>query len=214
MANYNNWSDDYWPLVFQAYMLKPKGVKSEWSKPVVDLAIELHLNPKVLHEKMELADRHDSPSLRRLWNLYADNTRRLNRDAKTVKQMAGFGNAGLFYDGVTADDDPCRDYMPIGGDTHVSTAVLTMVLRLYFSLTPVTMVTDTPEVQETARLTGLPTEHLVELLQLFQTFDPILRRKPATPSPVADEAQRLWNRFYNDTNLLDTAAARFEEYFD
>ena len=96
MANHPLWSDDYWLLLMQLYQKKPVGVKSEYSHPVVELGIELHIPPKTLHEQMRVLEQHDTPSLQRLWDNYADNTRRLARDVKRLRQMTGFGDSGLF----------------------------------------------------------------------------------------------------------------------
>ena len=86
MANHPLWSDDYWLLLMQLYQKKPVGVKSEYSHPVVELGIELHIPPKTLHEQMRVLEQHNTPSLQRLWDNYADNTRRLTRDARHYPQ--------------------------------------------------------------------------------------------------------------------------------
>ena len=49
MANNTLWSDDYWLLLIQLYQKKPVGVKSEFSHPVVELGIELHIPPRTIY---------------------------------------------------------------------------------------------------------------------------------------------------------------------
>lgn len=213
MANHPLWTDDYWLLLMQLYQKKPAGVKSEYSHAVVELAIELHIPPHTLHEQMRVLERRATPYLQRLWDTYADNARRLARDAKRLRQMAGFGQAGLFYEGVASTTPFGRDYRPVDTASPLTPAMLTIILNLYFELTPNTMVSETPEVLDTAAMLGIKPELIVGALDIYQTFDPILKRQPATPSPVADEAQRIWQHFYNQPDLLHTAAGRFSEYF-
>ena len=102
MANNNLWTDSYWLLLMQACKKKPDDVKSPWSKTMVDLAIELHIHPKTLFEKMEQLLDHKTASLQKIWDTYTDNTRRLNKDAKRVREMKGFGDADSFFMGVEA----------------------------------------------------------------------------------------------------------------
>ena len=46
MAIHPLWTDDYWLLIVQLYQKSPAGVKSEYSRPMVDLSLELHIPPK------------------------------------------------------------------------------------------------------------------------------------------------------------------------
>ena len=55
MAIHPLWTDDYWLLIMQLYQKSPAGVKSEYSRSVVELALELHIPPKTLQEQMEAA---------------------------------------------------------------------------------------------------------------------------------------------------------------
>lgn len=214
MANNPLWSDDYWLLVMQLYMKKPAGVKSEYSRAVIELAIELHLQPKTLQEQMRALESHDTPSLQRLWDTYADNPKRLSRDVKRMRQMAGFGDAKLFYDGVETATELEHDYRPIDGSNGVMPVMLVIILQLYFTLTANTMVAETPEVAETARLLSLKAEDVVRVLEMFQTFDPILKRKPLPPSTLYDEAKSVWQRFYSEQpEQLENTVEKLKEYF-
>lgn len=213
MANTQQWQDSYWPLLMQAYMQKPAGMKTAGSRPIIDLAVLLHLRPKTLCERMEALERHESPSLQRVWDTYHNNTRRLNRDAKTLRAMMGFGTAGLFYDGVESADSFERFYSPIEPGTDVTPAVLTVVLGLYLSLTVNTMVADTPEVADMAKATRLTTGQVLDILAIYQTFDPILKRTPLAHSPIVDEARRVWDTYYNAPAALEEKVAQLDEYF-
>lgn len=213
MANHPLWSDDYWLLVMQLYQKKPVGVKSEYSHPVVELGLELHIPPKTIREQMRVLERHATPSLQRLWTTYADNSRRLARDVKRLRQMSGFGDPGLFYDGVETTQPFERDYRPVDDSSDITPVMLTIILNLYFELTPNTMVSETPEVLDTASLLGVKPEEVVDVLNIYQTFDPILKRKPLPSSPVNDEAQRLWKCYYNQPELLQNNVEKLKQYF-
>ncbi len=213
MANHPLWSDDYWLLVMQLYQKKPVGVKSEYSHPVVELGLELHIPPKTIREQMRVLERHATPSLQRLWNKYANNQRRLACDVKQLRQMSGFGDPGLFYDGVATTQPFERDYRPIDDSSDITPVMLTIILNLYFELTPNTMVSETPEVLDTASLLGVKPEEVVNVLNIYQTFDPILKRKPLPSSPINDEAQRLWQCYYNQPELLQNNVEKLKQYF-
>lgn len=200
-------------LLMQLYQKKPVGVKSEYSHPVVELGIELHIPPKTLHEQMRVLEQHDTPSLQRLWDNYADNTRRLARDVKRLRQMTGFGDSGLFYEGVDMAQSFERNYRPIDQQTGITPVMLVIILNLYFTLTPNTMVSETPEVLEMASVLGIKPEQIVNVLDVYQTFDPILKRQPLDSSPLVDEAHSTWNEYYNQPELLQESAEKLIEYF-
>ena len=46
MAKKTIWNDDYWLYVMQLYMRRPVGVKPLYSRPAVELSLELHVHPK------------------------------------------------------------------------------------------------------------------------------------------------------------------------
>ena len=47
MVKNSNWHDDYWLLLMQIYLRRPVGVKPVYCRSMVDLGLELHINPKV-----------------------------------------------------------------------------------------------------------------------------------------------------------------------
>lgn len=214
MAIHPLWTDDYWLLIMQLYQKTPIGVKSEYSRPVIELALELHIPPKTLQEQMQALDSHATPSLQRLWDTYANNPRRLTRDVKRLRQMAGFGNGDAFYKDMDMRQPFEHDYLPITPGEKLTPVMLTIILSLYFQLMTNTMVAETPEVQEMAHLMGLKPEEIVEVLKIYQTFDPILKRNPLPHSPLNDEAQRIWQRYNNETpEELTTIVEKLKEFF-
>ena len=53
MAKNTVWHDDDWLLLMQKYLQKPVGVKPLYSRPMVELSLELHIAPQVLQSKMQ-----------------------------------------------------------------------------------------------------------------------------------------------------------------
>ena len=62
MAIHPLWTDDYWLLIMQLYQKSPAGVKSEYSRSMVELALELHIPPKTLQEQMEALKERTTPA--------------------------------------------------------------------------------------------------------------------------------------------------------
>ena len=231
------WNDQYWPLIIKLYLAKPMGMKAMYSKGVVDLSIELHIPPFYIYERLEEVERNQRPLIQHLRTLYEGNARRLSRDAKQLRQMAGFGTGGLFFDDVCIDNDFERDYCPVADDTAMTPAMLTLILNLYFQLIPDTMKATTPEVQLLAkRLHVTPDE--VQVLKLCLAEDPCIpehRRErllgsssvaassasSATSSAAGSTASlsqavnKLWHRYGNgDAIMVEEAAERFNPYFE
>ena len=67
MTKTSNWSDDYWLLLLQLYLRKPVGMKPLYSRSMVDLALELHIHPRVLFNKMCQIATLETPRLERIW---------------------------------------------------------------------------------------------------------------------------------------------------
>ena len=152
--------------------------------------------------------------LRRLCERYAGNPKRLGRDVRTLRQMRGFSTDGVFYDGVEVNETFERDFRPIAGHTDIMPVTLIVVLDLYFRLTPVTMVAETPEVVETARLTHLKAATIVGILAAFQACDPYLKRKRPDDEALYSACRGVWQRYGNGSpQELASLAAQLKEYF-
>ena len=214
MARNAEWHDDYWLLLMQLYLRKPVGVKPLYSRPMVELSIELHIAPQALYARMQQLVRLDTPRLERIWHEYAGNPHRLARAASLLRQMKGFGAAGEFYEGVETQETFERDFRPIADGSRLTPAHLIMVLDLYFRLTPSTMVAATPEVQQVARLLRLKTDEVVDLLDVFRHCDPYLNLQDVTFSPLLLPCQQVWQRFGEQSPvLLADFARQLQEYF-
>ncbi len=213
MVRHEEWHDDYWLLLIQLYLREPQGVKHLFSRPLVDVAMELHIHPAEIHQRLFRLRKIDTPRLQHLWDTYATNPRKLKRGIKLFRQMNGFGNASVFYDGVEVNESWEKDFKPIGIGT-LSPVKLILILDLYFRLTPITMVEDTPEVQELSKLIRETPKTIVSVMDGFLVCDPYIREYTHTDSPLLPACKAIWQRYGNDDlEALAALAAQLKEYF-
>jgi hypothetical protein len=214
MAKNVKWQDDDWLLLLQIYLQKPVGLKPKYSRQMVDLSMELHLPPTVLFNKMCQIANLESPRLERFWEKYGENPRKLARAVRLYREMKGFNNAEEFYDGVEMNESFEKDFKPVGEGEKFTPAMLILVLDLYFRLTPITMVAETPEIQELAKLMKVKPQEIVEVMEVFQHCDPYLRRKEAVSHRLSVPCQEIWRRFGNaNPEDLASFAGQLKEYF-
>ena len=214
MAKKNLWQDDYWLLVMQLYLRRPVGVKPLYSRASVELSMELHLPPQLIFMRQCDIANLETPRIERIWLEYGKNPRRLTRAVKLLREMKGFNSAGDFYEGVEVEETFERDFRPLAEDERLIPAMLILVLDLYFRLTPGTMVAETPEVQELARLMRIPVSVVVDVLDIYQHCDPYLNRRDVVLSPILLPCQQVWQRYGNaDTMQLASFAEQLKEYF-
>jgi hypothetical protein len=214
MAKNQIWQDDYWLLLMQLYLRKPTGVKPMYCKPLVDLSLELHIAPQQLHARMAQIDRLDTPRIERLWQEYSRNPKRLTRAVQLLRNMIGFNNADDFYEGVEVEETFERDFRPLPEDEQLTPVMLTLILDLYFRLTPLTMVTDTPEVRNLASTLRISAQRIVDVLEIFQHCDPYLNRSDVLINPLLTPCQQIWQRYGNgDPRQLAVLAQELREYY-
>lgn len=224
MAKNAVWQDDYWLMLMQAYLQKPEGVKPLYSRTMVDLSLELHIAPQALQARMLQLANLDKPRIERLWHTYGNNSKKLERAVHLLRQMKGFGAATEFYDGVEVQETFERDFRPIAeparegaGQTleeRLTPMMLIIILDLYFQLTPATMVTTTPEVQQLATQMRLKAAEVVQVLETFQYCDPYLNRGAIIVTPLLSACQQVWQRLGNhDQEELSAYANDLKAYF-
>lgn len=214
MATHPLWSDEYWLLLLQLYQKKPAGVKPLYSRQLVKLSLELHIPPQNLYEQQFVLRQRNMPVMRLIWETYGDNQRKLNRDVRKLRALKGFGQPKDFYEGVEVKETFEKDFMPLPQNERLKPVMLIMILDLYFRLTPITMVTETPEVKEMAKTLKLAPAMVVEILDVFQFCDPYLNRDDLMISPLLLPCQEIWTRYGNDNpNKLSSLAAQLHEYF-
>lgn len=208
------WQDDYWLLLMEQYLRKPVGIKPVYSRPMVELSLELHIAPQELHQRMGEIARLHIPRIERIWKEYSQNPRRLSRAVQLLRNMKGFNSGGGFFEGVAVQETFERDFRPLTEDPRLTPIMLVMVLDLYFRLTPVTMVSETPEVQELGRLMHIPTSLVVDILKVYQHCDPYLRRRDKSESALLAPCQQIWQQYGNgDTRELADYAEQLKAYF-
>jgi hypothetical protein len=213
MARREEWHDDYWLLLIQLYLRQPQGVKHLYSRPLVDVAMELHIHPAEIHQRLFRLRQIDTPRLQRLWDTYANNLRKLKRGIKLLREMNGFGNASAFYAGVEVNESWERDFKPIGIGT-LTPVKLILILDLYFRLTPITMVEDTPEIQELSKLIKETPKTIVDVMDVFLVCDPYISEYTHTDSTLLPACKDIWQRYGNDDlEALAALAAQLKEYF-
>ena len=214
MARNTKWQDDYWLLLMQIYLQKPVGMKPMYSRKMVDLSMELHIPPTVLFNKMCQIANLETPRIEHIWETYGNNPRKLARAARLLREMTGFNHADEFYDGVEMNESFEKDFRPATEETPMTPVMLTLILDLYFRLTPITMVAETPEVQELARLLKVRPQEVAEVLDVFQHCDPYLNKKNVMISPLLLSCQQIWRRFGNaNPEDLASYAYQLKEYY-
>ena len=136
------------------------------------------------------------------------------RAVSLLRQMKGFGAADEFYDGVEVQETFERDFRPLEADDRYTPVILILILDLYFQLTPGTMVSVTPEVKALARLVGLTSSDIVEVLDVYQICDPYLERNEVTFSPLLVPCQQVWQRMSDkEPPQLHAIAEELKEYY-
>lgn len=214
MGKSSNWSDDYWLLLLQLYLRKPVGVKPVYSRAMVGLAMELHIHPQVLFGKLCQIATLQTPRIERIWERYGDNPRRLNRAVRLLREMKGYGHADEFYEGVEVNESFEKDFKPVADDSPWTPVALVLVLDLYFRLTPNTMVSETPEIQELSRLLKVRAAEVVEVMDVYQHIDPYLNRRDVLFNSLLGPCSEVWRRYGNsDTERLAALADELKEYY-
>ena len=198
----------------QIYLQKPVGLKPMYCRKMVDLSMELHIAPNVLFARMCQIANLETPRIEHIWETYGNNPRKLSRAVRLWREMRGYGHASAFYEGVEVNETFERDFRPVAGEGSMTPVMLILILDLYFRLTPQTMVKDTPEVQELARLMKVKSQEVADVMEVFQHCDPYLNRKDVTFSPLLLPCTEVWRRFGNaNTEELASYAEQLKEYF-
>jgi len=214
MAKKSKWQDEYWLLLMQIYLQKPMGMKPMYSRKMVELSLELHISPNTLFNKMCMIANLETPRIEHIWETYGTNPRKLARAVDLLRKMRGFNNAEEFYEGVETNESFEKDFRPVGEGETLTPVMLTLILDEYFRLTPITMVEETPEVQQLAKLMKIKPQQVVEVLEVFQQCDPYLNRNGVIISSLLGPCQEIWRRYGNgETEALAAYATELKEFF-
>lgn len=214
MSKQPEWNDNYWLMLMQIYLKKPTGVKPMYDPSMVKLALELHIHPRMLYGKMFQLRQLGSPSIQQIWEQYSKKPKKLSREVAELRKMRGFGKADTFYHGVELNESWEKDFKPVSADIAVMPIQLIMILDLYFRLTPITMVPDTPEIVELGKLIKLKPSDICEIMDVFKFCDPYLNHDDMLIHPLLLPCQEIWQRFGNDDpEKLAALAAQLKDYF-
>jgi hypothetical protein len=207
------WNDEYWPLLVWLYKRKPEGVKAVYSHELTDIAMHLHIHPSELHRKMMELRNPKTPYLKHVLEEY-QSQRKLNKAVKTLMEKEGYGTSGRYYDEVDTNESWELDFRPLEARNDIMPVQLIIILDQYFRLTPTTMVTQTEEIQDLAKLMKMPAALIVQIMEIYQFCDPYLNRSDMMIDPLLFPCQEIWNRYGNeDTVKLEALAAQLKEYF-
>lgn len=208
------WQDEYWLLLMQIYLKRPQGVKPMYSRDMVGLSLELHIPLQALYQQMFRLRQIDTPLMEHLWDKYGKSPKKLKKEVELLRKMNGFGNPESFYEGVEVSESWELDFRPIAERPELTPLMLIMILDLYFRLTPNTMVSDTPEVQELAKMMKISSDTVVEVMNVYQFCDPYLQRDSMPYNPLFDTCDEIWQRYGNGKpERLAALAAQLKEYF-
>ena len=217
-----NWNDELWPLVIQLYNKKPVGIKPMYSRDTVNLALELHIPPQELYNRMFQLRQPAQPSLQRLMEKLSSNPRKLKRTCDLQRSLYGMGNASTFFDDVDVKETFELDFRPVNARTAqmmgrplFTPVMLIMILDLYFRLIPATMVTSTPDVIELASMLDISAQDVVDILEIFQYCDPFMKHEDSLMDPMLPPCSAVWKRFANsdDPSKLSNLAHQLSAYF-
>jgi hypothetical protein len=215
MAKNSKWQEEYWLLLMQLYLQKPTGIKPMYSQAMVDLSLELHVAPQQLFNKMCQIANLETPRIEHIWEVYGQNPRKLKRAVNLLREMWGFNNALEFYEGVETVESFEKEFKPIASNTTLTPMMLVLILDVYFRLTPITMVPETPEVQALAKMMKLTPQEVVDVMEAFQHCDPYLNRKDEKGGELLEACQQVWRRFGNsEPQDLASYAEQLKEYFE
>lgn len=214
MAKTTTWIDDYWLLLMEVYLRHPVGVKPLYSRDMVDLSLELHISPQQLRARMEQMAKLKTPRIERLMHTYANQPKKLRRAVSLWREMRGYGNEAAFYEGVEVNETFERDFRPLSEAPRLTPVALVLVLDLYFRLTPITMVAQTPEVAQLARLLKVSASEMEDVLNIYQHCDPYLNRRDVVFSPLVLPCQQVWQQHANDDpRQLAELAEELSQYY-
>lgn len=214
MAKNTAWHDDYWLLLMQAYLKKPAGLKPLYSRSMVDLSLELHITPQALSRRMQQIAQLSTPRIERIWRTYSSKPKSLERVVALLRSMKGFGQESEFYEGVETVETFERDFRPLPEEPLLTPVMLIIILDLYFQLTPPTMVEETPEVVNTAKMLGIKPGMVVQVLSVFQICDPYLQRNEITLSPLLAPCQQVWQRMAGkEPEQVNAIANELSQFF-
>ena len=202
-------------------MEKPVGIKAMYSRKTVALALELHIHPSILYKKMFMIRQPQTPTLRHLTESLCNNTRKLRKTCRQLRDIINMGKGSTFYDDVETNETFELDFRPVNAPTAqimrrplFTPAMLIIILDLYFRLIPSTMTIETPDVRDVADLLDIDPGNVVDILEIYQYCDPFMQHTDTLMDPMLPPCHKIWERYSEkDPTLLSSTAKQLREYF-
>ena len=116
--------------------------------------------------------------------------------------------------GVKLNETFERDWEPLEADPTLTPVKLIIILDLYFQLTPITMVAETPEIIDLAKLIHTTPEKIADVMSIYMFCDPYLNREDVLISPLLNDCSAIWQRYGNgNPDKLYQLATELKIYF-
>ena len=107
-----------------------------------------------------------------------------------------------------------KDWEPLEAEPSLTPVKLIIILDLYFQLTPITMVPETPEIIDLAKFIKTTPEIIAEVMSVFRFCDPYLNREKEPASPLLEPCSDIWQKYGNgNPDKLYQFANELKEYF-
>ena len=217
MIDSPNWNDEYLLFLMQLYLEHPVGIKPLYSRSLVNLSLDLHIEPQILLKKMQefVENKDKTPSLKFLWDTYSDDKQKLDEAVCRLRKMRGFGKSDKFYKNVQTVSSFESMFLPIEGYKHISPVMLVMVLNVYPSVLPTAMEEGTPEIVELSKLLGIKPKLVLKIMQTFLMCDPIMNRPKDEDDELYKACLEVWREYANDTpEKLKKQVDELKDYFE
>ena len=216
MIDSPSWNDEYLLFLMQLYLESPVGLKPLYSRSLVNLSLDLHIEPQILLRKMQefLENKDKTPSLKFLWDTYSDDAQKLDEAVSRIRKMRGFGKPDKFYKDVQTVSPFETMFLPIKGYKKISPVMLVMVLYVYPTILPTAMEESTPEIAELSRLLGIRPKHVLKIMTTFLMCDPIMNRPKDEDDELYKACLEVWREYANDTpEKLKKQVEELKDYF-
>ncbi len=212
-----SWNNEYLLFLMQLYLESPVGLKPLYSRSLVNLSLELHIEPQTILKKMQEFEenKENTPSLKHLWNTYSNNPKKLNDAVCKIRKMRGFGKAEKFYKDVKTIQSFENMFLPIEGYKNILPVMLVMVLKVYPTIMPTAMEENTPEIVDLSKQLGISKKNVLLIMQTFLACDPIMNREKDENDSLYKACSEVWREYANDSpEKLNKRVEELKEYFE
>ena len=212
-----SWNDEYLLFLMQLYLKSPIGIKPLYSKSLVNLSLELHIEPQTILKKLqEFAENKDkTPSLKLLWDTYSKDEKKLDETISQIRKMRGFGKPDKFYKNVQTVSSFESQFLPIEGYKNISPVMLIMVLYVYPTILPTAMEETTPEIVELSKTIDLKPRSVLKIMKTFLMCDPIMNREKDENDTLYQACLEVWREYANDTpDKIKKKVEELKDYFN